>query len=84
MTMTRFLERKIQLFERRLLDLLTDEQGQLYLKNALTLADMSETEQAAFNAPSSVALGVTPFSDAALAAHRQKQSSPTIQSGAAT
>jgi hypothetical protein len=53
-TITRFLERKIRLFERQLLERLTHKQRQRYLSNALTLADMSEAEQAAFNAPLSV------------------------------
>jgi hypothetical protein len=50
MTMTRFLERKIQLYERRLLERLTEDQRQAYLNNALVLADMSEAEQKALNA----------------------------------
>ena len=60
MTMTRFLERKIQLFERRLLERLTIEQRQLYLNSALALADMSEAEQVLFNGLPSVALASQP------------------------
>ena len=59
-TMTGFLSERFSFSKRQLLERLTIEQRQLYLNNALTLADMSEADQALFNGLPSVALASQP------------------------